>query len=259
MRLFTLFSVALLLAACSVARADILLTNYSIYTQDFNTLASAATSSLMPADWSFSETGVSANGTYTAGTGSSATADTYSFGAAASTERALGELTAASLTSTFGAEFQNAGNVDMTKIKLLSYTGEQWRLGAAGRTDALDFQYSLNATSLTTGTWFDINLLDFIAPVTTGTAGSRDGNLAINQSFVSFSGPPSFDLAAAVAPGGTFWIRWSPRDATSADDGLGIDNFTIQAIPEPSSIALCGLAIGAFGIGLVRRRRRKAS
>jgi hypothetical protein len=46
-------------------------------------------------------------------------------------------------------------------------------LGVASRTEAdrLDFQYSLNATSLTTGTWLNDDNLDFIAPLTSGTVG----------------------------------------------------------------------------------------
>ena len=37
----------------------------------------------------------------------------------------------------------------------IAYTGEQWRNGntAAARDDRLDFQYSTDATSLTTGAW----------------------------------------------------------------------------------------------------------
>src|SRR5262245_39991943 len=62
------------------------------YTQDFDTLASSGTSSTLPQGWDFSESGTRANSTYTAGAGSSITGDTYSFGAAASPERAFGGL-----------------------------------------------------------------------------------------------------------------------------------------------------------------------
>ena len=75
------------------------------YTQDFNTLANSGTSAALPVDWVLAESGTNANLTYTAGTGSSTTGDSYSFGAAASTERALGGLLSGSLTPTFGASF----------------------------------------------------------------------------------------------------------------------------------------------------------
>ena len=73
------------------------------YSQDFNTLASSGTSNLLPSGWEFAESGTNANGTYTAGTGSSNAGDTYSFGPAASAERALGGLQSGSLIPTLGA------------------------------------------------------------------------------------------------------------------------------------------------------------
>src|SRR6266496_2751132 len=62
------------------------------YSQDFNTLASSGTSSALPTGWYFDETSTNANTLYTAGTGSSTTGDTYSFGSTGSSERAFGEL-----------------------------------------------------------------------------------------------------------------------------------------------------------------------
>ena len=35
----------------------------------------------------------------------------------------------------------------------VAYTGEQWRLGTNARTDQISFEYSLNASDLSTGTW----------------------------------------------------------------------------------------------------------
>ena len=50
--------------------AAISLTTGTTYTQNFDTLASAGTSSTLPDGWVFSEAGTNANATYTAGTGS---------------------------------------------------------------------------------------------------------------------------------------------------------------------------------------------
>lgn len=90
------------------------------------------------------------------------------------------------------------------------------------REDRLDFQYSLDATALNNGTWVDVDALDFIAPVTTGTVGLRDGNAAENRTLVS----GSLD-GLALAPGETVWIRWSDFNAAGADDGLAVDDFTL--------------------------------
>src|SRR5262249_29655203 len=196
-------------------------------TQDFNTLVSSGTGTLAantPAGWGFSESGTNANTNYTAGTGSGNAGDTYSFGSAAQpTDRALGQLRSGSLISILGGTFQNNAGGTITSLNI-AYTGEQWRLGATGRTIAerMDFQYSTNATSLTTGTWVDVDALDFIPPVTTGTVGLLDGNVnhvLLNSNITGLN----------IPAGATFWIRWTDVDATGADDGLAIDDFSITA------------------------------
>src|SRR5205085_12262898 len=95
--------VAWRLAIRATAAGTISLTTIgSAYTQNFDTLASSGTSSTVPLGWDFSETGTGNNTTYTAGTGSSATGDTYSFGSASAADRALGGLQSGSLIPTIG-------------------------------------------------------------------------------------------------------------------------------------------------------------
>jgi predicted extracellular nuclease len=103
----------------------------------------------------------------------------------------------------------------------VAYTGEQWRLGTAARTDRIDFQYSLNATSLTTGTWVDVDTLDFTTP-NTATTGAKDGNAAGNRTAISASVG-----SISIASGATFCIRWNDSNASGADDGLAVDDFSI--------------------------------
>lgn len=191
------------------------------YNQDFNTLALSGTSSTVPTGWLFLESGTNANTTYTAGTGSGNAGDTYSFGAASNTERAFGGLQSGSLVPTIGAAFTNNTGGTVTSLAI-AYTGEQWRLGATGRTDRIDFQYSLDATSLATGTWTDVNNLDFNGPISTGTVGALDGNAAANRVAISFT-----ITGLSIPNGATFHIRWSSFDASGADDGLSIDDFSI--------------------------------
>ncbi len=193
----------------------------SSYNQDFNTLAASGTSSTVPTGWIFTESGTSANTTYTAGTGSSTTGDTYSLGATSAVDRALGGLRSGALSPLFGFYFiNNTGSV----INALSiqYSGEQWRLGAAARTDRLDCQYSTNAISLSTGVWVDADPLDFTAPITSSPTGALDGNLPANRQALS-----SFLAGLDIPSGGTFFIRWVDLDATGADDVLAIDDLTI--------------------------------
>ena len=121
------------------------------YTQNFDTLSSTVTSNVLPAGWQLSEAGTSAanDGSYAVGTGSGTGGNTYSFGTTGSTDRALGGLLSGTLNPTFGAAFTNGTGATVTSLDV-AYTGEEWRLGAAGRVDRIDFQYSLNATDSVT-------------------------------------------------------------------------------------------------------------
>ena len=234
------------LAAGSIS----LTTSGTAYTQDFASLASTGTGTTasLPAGWDFVESGTNANTTYTAGTGSSNAGDTYSFGAASSTERALGGLQSGSLIPMFGAAFVNDTGSAIASLDI-AYTGEQWRLGALGRTDRIDFQISLDATSLTTGTWTDVDSLDFTAPTTTGTAGPLDGNLAANRTAVSGA-----IASLSIGPSATFWIRWADLNATGADDGLAVDDFsltpTVAAGDAAPAVAASTPADGAVNVAV---------
>lgn len=191
------------------------------YTQDFNTLAATGSGTVVPNGWAFSESGSNANTMYSVGTGSNNTGNTYSFGASGSTERAFGGLQSGNLIPTIGVEFHNDTGITIVNLAV-NYTCEQWRLGAVGRVDRMDFQYSTNATSLTTGTWIDVNGLDCLGAVTSGLVGAKDGNNSAYRTAVS--GNVS-DLN--VVNGSTFWLRWSDFNADSSDDGLAIDDITI--------------------------------
>ena len=219
-------AVAPVLAAGSVS----LTTLGTPYSQDFSTLANAGTTNTaLPLGWDLSEAGTSArvNAAYAASTGSDTAGDVYSFGAGGSNERAYGTLLSGTLTPLIGAAFSNDTGATIGSLSI-GYTGEQWRLGTAGRTDRLDFQYSLDATSLTTGTWVDVDGLDFNGPISSGTSGALDGNAAANRAAVagSISG-------LSLLNGSTVWIRWTDFNAAGADDGLAVDDFSLtpQGVP----------------------------
>jgi predicted extracellular nuclease len=215
--------VALPLSPAVAAGTVSLIALDTAYTQDFDTLVSTGSSSTLPAGWDIAETGTNANTSYTAGTGSSATGDTYSFGATASVERAYGTLRSGSLVPVIGAGFTNDTGSQVSTLAI-AYAGEHWRLGVTdrGAADRLDFQYSLDATSLTSGTWVSVDSLDFATPNSSGTAGARDGNNAANRTLLSAT-----VQGLAIAPAATFWIRWTDFDITSSDDGLAVDDFSL--------------------------------
>jgi uncharacterized protein len=193
-------------------------------TQNFDTLGAASSvgHTTLPAGWRFAETGTNANTTYFAMNGTLNAGDTYSLGASNVAERAFGGLQSGSLVPTIGAAFVNDTGATIASLEI-SYVGEEWRLGTVGgRTDRLDFQFSTTATSLSTGTWTDVDSLDFTTPSTTGAVGARDGNSA------PYRTPLSATISnLSIAPGATFFIRWSDFNASGADDALGVDDFSI--------------------------------
>lgn len=239
----------------TVAKADIVLTNSTTsYTQDFDTLASTGgTGTVVPFGWYFNETGTSANTSYGVGTGSSGTGNTYSFGASGSTDRAFGGLLSGTVVPTIGARFINQGTTAIDKLSV-AYRGEMWRLGVAGREDRLDFEYSTDATSLslTAGTWTGLSALNFVAPDQAGAAGARDGN----SLFTNLAG----EISVTLNPNEVIWFRWKDFNASGADDGLAIDNFSVTAsflapIPEPGAMLLTGVAsLAIAGRRWMRRR-----
>jgi len=228
MRKRLLFSLTAALLTTTALRAQVSLTALgSTYTQDFNALAysgSTNDTTTLPSGWNFLETGTNANRTYAAGTGSSTTGNTYSLGTGS--DRAFGGLQSGSLIPTVGVKFVNNTGSTITSLHV-RYTGEQWRLGASPRTqgDRLDFQYSLNASWLSNGTWVNDDSLDFSSPILSGTVGALNGNLMGN-----FRVREDVISGLSIPAGGTFWFRWNDFNVASSDDALGIDDFSI--IPQ---------------------------
>ncbi len=247
-------------AVCAIALASVpaqadtvVLTSAATYTQSFDTLANSGTSGTLPVGVQSVETGANANATYAAGTGSSNAGNTYSFGAAGSTDRALGGLRSGSLIPLFGIAFTNDTGSEITDLTI-GFTGEQWRLGFAGRADRLDFEYAIGTDTITTGAFAGIDALDFISPVTTGV-GAKDGNAAQFRTvkLVTLNG-------LSIANGQSFALRFVDFNATDADDGLAIDDFSLTptlaaAVPEPASWAMM---LGGFALAGSALRRRAA-
>lgn len=197
--------------------------------QTFDTLAASGSSSTVPNGWYFTESGQNANTIFTANDGTSNSGDTYSYGSSGSSDRAFGTLQSNKLAPIIGAKLRNDTGNTLSEI-VVAYTGEQWRLGATGRADRLDFQYSTNATSLTdtAATWTDGDSLDFSSPITMASVGALDGNATANRTAISAS-----ITGLALAPSGTLWVRWVDLNVSGNDDGLAIDDvsFAVDGTP----------------------------
>ena len=215
------------------------------YLQNFDTLNSSGKSKTLPTGWAV----FTQDNQINADDGNATQAGAYSYGNIGISDRALGMLIGkGNNPQFFGADFQNAGHGPITQLNI-SYTGEEWRLGMAGGSpNQLQFQYSLNAGSLNSGTWINVPSLSFMTPNTAGV-GAHNGNLAANQ--VPVSGTISF---LNIPTGGTFWIRWQEVvNGTSAGDGLAVDNFSLSAVPEASTYAAAFGALALLGVRFWKR------
>ena len=222
----------------------------SAYNQTFDSLANTGTGITWTDDTTISGW-YSTRTMYNSGTGSSNTGALYSFGATTSTERALGSVASGGTgTIYYGARFVNDTGNPVTSLTI-AYTGEQWRDGgnATPVAQPLDFSYQVGATvtSLTTGTWTDVNLLDFVSPTFTTSAAALDGNAAANRVNLSQS------VSVSIPAGQEIMLRWTDINDTGNDHGLAIDDLTVtSSVPGDTAPSVSGTtpANGATAVAI---------
>jgi hypothetical protein len=250
-RLLSLGWVSVLALASLGAQAQASLTT-SPYTQNFDGLANTGASnakSTLPTGWDFTETGTSAlaDNLYAADNGAGNGGNVYSYGATSGTDRALGSLRSGSLAAVIGARFTNATGAALPSL-MLAYNGETWRVGGTNRSDKMAFEYSLDATSLSTGTWTAVTALDYTN--NSATATSTAGVTAPVQTTAVTGTIASLNLAN----GATIWFRWTDTDASGADDGMAIDDISLSwGVANPTTPTLTAsvtsLTFGGQNIG----------
>ncbi len=247
-----------MLALAASGHAQISYTGGS-YTQNFDTLPASGTFPLAGvgpfaldgapigasglAGWSLAKyAGTGANAIFLVGTGTNNAGGVYSFGPAATPERALGSLGSGGVASRFGVALTNNTGATVTQFTL-SYTGEQWRRGSAAA-NQLTFAYALGATDLNTGAFTAVPALDFTAPNTTGSGVAIDGNASGNRTAVS-----AMVTGVAWEPGQTLVLRWSDVDDSGSDDGIAIDDLTFSTTASLlPAVAVTTPANGAVNI-----------
>jgi len=129
-------------------------------------------------------------------------------------------------TSKLGVWLKNDTGGTITSLTI-SYTGEQWRQGTGDPANRLDVRYSLDATSLTSGTWVNVNALDFTG-LHSGTSAALDGNSASNQSAQSHT-----ITGLSIAAEATFWLSWTDWKSDTrtgrTNASLAIDDLSVTA------------------------------
>ena len=184
---------------------------------------------VLPAGWYLQETGTAAaaDGKYSAGTGSATAGDIYSFGVAGAHLAPTGRsapLLSGTNAPLIGASFTNDTGGTISALQI-AYTGEEWRLGTAGRepTSSASRSASTRPASPPAPGPRRQRRLDFTSPDLV-TTGAKDGNAAGDHTSLSAT-----ISVPDIPAGATFWIRWVDSDAGGSDDGLAIDNFSISA------------------------------
>ena len=204
--------------------------------QSFDGLDSGTVpSSVLPDGWYLSETGTgaAADGQYVGSDGDSNGGNVYSYGNNGSNERAMGSITSGKVKPIIGAKLLNDTGLTLVDLAV-SYAGEQWRRGNSNQTDALQLQYSSDATSLTDGTWNTVTGLTFDSPITGAPHDTKlDGNASANRRAISGT-----IQGINLANNGTVWLRWFDADASGNDDGLAIDDVVFgQPVDNPPTLA----------------------
>ncbi|MBU4538413.1 MAG: InlB B-repeat-containing protein [Bacteroidetes bacterium] len=154
-----------------------------------------------------------------------------------STDRSVGSVASGSGAHRLGVNLINNTGSIVAGFDL-SFRVEKYRNGSSTAvTERVLFEYSTNATSLSTGTWTAVSSLDLVEPsnANTDTSVGIDGNAAGN--FAAISGSIS-GLSINNSTG--IWIRWRDTDEAGTDALLALDNVSITALPNNYSVIYNG-------------------
>ena len=217
-----------LLFVGSLSVAQISITGLNVnYSENFDGMSPTGTT--LPANWASIR--IAGSGTIGAlpivvGDGSAASGAIYNIGTTNGTDRSLGALSSGSTVPAFGVNFTNNTGDKITEFNLTALV-EQWRSGDNVVNEFMAFSYSVDATSLNTGTWTNVTSLDANEILTSTTvAAAVSGDLTTNQA--SIGATVNISPTPCLA-GGTLWVRWADSNAAGADCVLAIDNFVFKA------------------------------
>lgn len=197
------------------------------YNENFDSMG--ATGTTFVTGWTASRAAgsgtLNATLTMAATDGAANSGNVYNTGTATAGERSFGTLGSGTTAPAFGASFTNNTGSTVSAVAV-SAVVEQWRTGSdAAANEIVAFAYSLDATSLSSGTWTNVTALNLLEKLTTTTAAvAVDGNLVANQSNIS-----SNITGLTWANGATLWIRWTDVNEAGSDGIYSIDNFVFNA------------------------------
>jgi len=230
MRVF-IFVVPLLVLCYTGVFAQILIPNYTPVTQNFNGIGNSATASL-PANWKMSGPGLGATAnwsdaanvtqtTQAANSGTPTAGGRYNWGTSLGTDRAIGFMTDANYQSpnAIMAYYRNTTGSTVSTWTI-TFSIERYRTN----TNTFSLQFFASVDGIT---WQSFPAGDIASNV-----------FATGSSSYSFANPATQTRTVvinyAIPNNGDGYLKWVFINTNSTDaQGLGLDNVSIAAEPEP--------------------------
>ncbi|MEI8211847.1 MAG: PEP-CTERM sorting domain-containing protein [Planctomycetota bacterium] len=273
MKKFFALSIAALLGLAfdSAAHAEIVLST-TTYSQNFDnfgtttvtnvfssTIGTIANIPNLSSEWDGAKiggTGTAATN-FVADTGAGTSGGIYNYGASLSSDRALGAVASGTNIMGFGFQLRNSTGETIDSITI-GFTQENWR-SSTSIVNTIAASYATSASGATSSNYLTasgfttVSDLNLVGPAPVASNGALNGNDAANQ--VSRSTTIS---GLTFLAGDVMYFRWQDVNDAGNDAGLAIDNFnlsvTTTAVPEPTSLALVGMALGTGAWARFRRR-----
>ncbi len=238
LRFARLASGLLALGAALDLSAQVVFTANGTYSQNFDTIPFSPGSQLTWTDNSTLAGWYVSDHSYGSfeGVGTPVGTNLYVYSATAgSTDLALGSHTRSDGANSifYGLKLLNNTGHALDAVSL-SFSVENYRSGAWVE-DVLTASFGFNNAGLELGTWNSLASLN------------------------AFSGNVTLSLPLTWNDGDSLWIRWEDSVLSAGTNpknaGFALDNFSVTAIPEPSTYALI---LGVATLGLVGFRRWRA-
>lgn len=242
----SLIASSTLLLAAAAAHAQVGYTG-GVYSQNFDTLP-GTTNNVLNSAWTdnstltgwyaskstFSITDGTLGGSasnFDSTSGSVNNVGMFSFGVAASTDRALGSRATSNFAGNdpvlYGVRLVNNTTQTLTRFTVI-FTGEQWYASTQSAAHTLLLDYQVGATSISAGTWTNVSAGLFTAPISTGTtARSLNGNTAANR-----TNKIAVVTGVSWAPGQELWVRFRDTNESGNEQALSVDDFSFLADNE---------------------------
>ena len=153
----------------------------------------------------------------------------FSFGEAASTDRALGSRATSNGSGNdqilYGVRMINNTGQTLTRFTV-TYTGEQWFKSSSGNAHSLLLDYQLAASGIAAGTWNSV-AATFTSPIVGATPTALNGNLPENRAV-----KVAVVTGVTWAPGQELWLRIRDDNESGPEQGMAVDDFHFLADNE---------------------------